>query len=187
MNSFIEHVAEAQGEIAIHCKHDIMMPIGALKSKFHPKNPNSHSKEQIERLAKMYSYHGVRLPVIISNRSDWIAAGHGRVLAADHVGMKSFPVTFQDFKDSDAEYAFMVADNAIGEWSELDLSAINIDIGDLDGTCFDMDMLGLKDFCVEPMDKFDPGTLEDQGKLDEKQMTKCPNCGEIFDHAKNKA
>ena len=64
--------------------------------------------------------------------------------------MTSFPVDYQDFESDEAEYAFIVADNAIGKdsWASLDLSAINIEIGDL-GPEFVLDMLGLKDFHID--------------------------------------
>jgi hypothetical protein len=64
---------------------------------------------------------------------------------------------------------------------------INSDLEFL-GPDFDIDMLGIHNFTLDLEDKsFEPGSIDDQGKLDEKQMTKCPCCGEIFDHAKNKA
>lgn len=135
----------------IHCKYDELIDPRTLKD--HPKNRNKHSADQIERLAKLYSYHGVRHPIIVSNKSHCIVAGHGRKLAAIKAGIKEMPVVFQDFDTTEAEYAFIQADNAIALWAELDLSAINMDIGDL-GPNFDIDLLGIKDFVIEPADKF---------------------------------
>ena len=47
------------------------------------------------------------------------------------------------------------------------------------GPDFDLEMLGLKNFTIEPPN-FEPGSLDDQGKLDEKKPVQCPNCGEQF-------
>ena len=134
----------------IHCKYDEL--VEPKKLKVHPKNRNKHSKEQIERLAKLYSYHGIRHPNIVSSRSGYIVAGHGRKAAAQDLGMKEFPVVYQDFDTDEAEYAFIQADNAIALWAELDLSGINSDLGDL-GPDFDVDMLGIKNFEIDVADK----------------------------------
>jgi hypothetical protein len=170
-------------EIKIHCKYDEL--IDPKKLKDHPKNRNKHGSDQIERLADMYKYQGIRHPIVVSIPSGFIVAGHGRKLAAIRAGIKEFPVVFQDFESSEQEYAFIQSDNAIALWADLDLAGINSDLPNL-GPDFDISMLGINNFTLDPVN-FEPGTEEEQGKLDEKQLTKCPNCGDIFDHAKNKA
>lgn len=134
----------------IHCKHDELLDPKKLKP--HPKNRNKHSSDQIERLGKLYEYHGIRHPIIVSNRSGYIVAGHGRREAAIKAKVKEMPVVYQDFDSEEAEYAFIQADNAIALWAELDLSGINADIADL-GPDFDIDLLGIKDFTIDPADK----------------------------------
>ncbi len=114
----------------------------------HPKNPNRHDSDQIERLAELYRYHGIRHPIIISRRSGCIVAGHGRLMAARKAGLEAFPYEYQDFDSDEAEYAFLVADNAIADLAELDLSQINMEIGSL-GPDFDLDNLGIKDFRID--------------------------------------
>lgn len=133
--------------IQIHCKYDEL--INPKKLKNHPKNRNGHGQDQIERLAELFEYHGIRHPIIVSNQTGLICAGHGRKLAAIRAGIEEYPVVYQDFETSEAEYAFLQADNAIALWSELDLSGINTDLPDL-GPDFDIKMLGLKDFKLDP-------------------------------------
>lgn len=162
----------------IHCKHDEL--IDPKKLKDHPKNRNKHGQDQIDRLAELYKYHGIRHPIIVSKLSGFIVAGHGRKLAAIRANIKEMPVVFQDFDSVEAEYAFIQADNAIALWAELDLAGINADIGDL-GPDFNINILGIRDFTLEPFDKnFDPASEEDQGKLDQKSLKKCPECGHEF-------
>ena len=131
----------------IHCKYDSLEDPKALKE--HPKNRNKHSKDQIDRLAKLYEYHGIRHPIIVSRRSGFIVAGHGRKLAAIMAKVDEVPVVYQDFNSDEAEYAFIQADNAIALWAELDLSGINSDLTDL-GPDFDLDMLGIENFTLDP-------------------------------------
>jgi hypothetical protein len=128
----------------------------------HPKNMNQHSEEQIKRLAELILYQGQRLPIIISKRSGFIVAGHGRweaikILAKDH-GWDKIAVDFQDFENEAQEYAFMTSDNAIAEWSTLDLSMVNTEMLEF-GPDFNIDLLGIKDFTIEPIEKFE---MEDE-------------------------
>jgi ParB-like chromosome segregation protein Spo0J len=126
----------------------------------HPKNCHNHPEEQIERLAKLIDYQGFRNPVIVQKGTNLIVAGHGRLLAAKKLGMKEVPVSYQEFENEAQLYAYIVSDNAIGKdtWATLDLSAINTEMLDL-GPDFDIDMLGIKDFTIEPIEKFE---MEDE-------------------------
>lgn len=158
----------------INCLYDKLVPVSDLNA--HPKNPNAHSKEQIERLAKILNYQGWRYPVKVSKRSGFITSGHGRLEAAKLNGWTEVPVNFQDYESEEQERADIVSDNAIAEWSELDLSMINADIGDL-GPYFDVTLLGLKDFEIEPADKNQQG--EELVTVSSKSAT-CPSCGHSF-------
>ena len=125
-----------------------------------PKNNNKHPKEQIDRLAKLIQYQGFRNPVVVSKRTGFVLAGHGRIEAAKIAGLKEVPAMFQDFDNEAQEYAYLTSDNAIASWAELDLSAVNTEMLDL-GPDFDIDLLGIKDFVIEPIEKFEPQSDED--------------------------
>lgn len=170
--------------MTIHCLYDKLAHIKDLIP--HPKNRNSHPPEQIKRLAEILKYQGWRYPIKVSKRTGVITSGHGRLAAAKLNGWKEVPVNFQNYDSDEQEYADLQADNAIASWAELDLSSINMDIGDL-GPDFNIDLLGLKNFEINAPN-FDPGMEEDQGRLDEKKpvVTQCPNCGECFDANENK-
>lgn len=143
----------------IRCEYKKLVPINELKP--HPKNRNKHGDDQVIRLAHIFEYQGIRHPIIVSNLSGFIVAGHGRLAAATKLGFKEFPVDYQDFGSEEEEYAFLVSDNAVALWAELDLSGINADIGDL-GPDFDIDLLGIKNFTVEVADK--------EGECDEDEI-----------------
>lgn len=168
-------------EVKIFCKYDKLVDPSDLLE--HPKNRNRHGQDQIERLTKLYSFHGVRHPIIVSNLTGFIVAGHGRRMAAIRAGIKEFPVVYQDFDSSEQEYAFIQSDNAIALWADLDLGMINEDLGDL-GPDFDLDMLGIKNFVLEPADK---STKNTGGELQLDQFDnfdhKCPKCGFEWDES----
>ena len=137
-------------EIKIHCLYDELVDPKTLKN--HKDNRNKHPPEQIERLAKILEYQGWRYPIKISKQTKSITSGHGRKLAALDRGWKLVPVVYQDYESEEQEYADVQADNAIASWAELDLPGINSDIGLL-GPDFDIDLLGIKDFTVDPSEK----------------------------------
>jgi DNA modification methylase len=119
----------------------------------HPKNPNRHSPAQIDRLIKLIKAYGWRHPIIVSNQTGFVIVGHGRLEAAIKMKESTVPVNHQDFKDEEEEYGFMVADNAIAGWADLDLASINLVLPEL-GPDFDVDLFGIKDFVLEPADKY---------------------------------
>lgn len=142
-----------ESPVAIRCKFDEIVPIGDLKP--HPKNRNQHPKSQIERLSKILIYQGQRAPIIVSRLSGHIVKGHGTAQALELAGCDNAAVVYQDFESKDQEYAFIQSDNAIAEWATLDLSGINLDLSDL-GPDLDIDMLGLKNFRLDPFEKNNP-------------------------------
>ncbi len=168
----------------IHCISDQLVPIEKLKP--HPKNRNRHSQEQIERLAKIISYSGFRKPIVVSNRSGFITSGHGRLLAAQLLGMKELPVSFQDYESDEQELADLTADNAIASWAQLDLSGINADLADL-GPDFDVDLLGIRGFLLD-LSEVDPeskvGSTEFGSEEFETFRHRCPRCNFEFDSYK---
>ena len=143
----------------IKAKDIQITPISKLV--LNPKNNNKHPKEQIERLVKLIDFQGFRNPVIVSNRTGFVVAGHGRIEAAKKLGLNEVPVIYQDFDNEAQEYAYMTSDNAIASWAELDLGMVNSEMLDL-GPEFDIDLLGIKDFVIEPIEKFEPQADEDE-------------------------
>jgi hypothetical protein len=94
--------------------------------------------------------------------------------------MTEVPVDEQDFESDEAEYAFLVSDNAIAQWASLDLSAINLELPEL-GPDFDIDLLGLKDFALDPSEL----AIEAEGNGEKKpddidEIKQCPNCGHML-------
>ena len=148
------------------------------------KNMHIHTDEQIDRLVQLIEYQGFRAPLILQKGTNRIAAGHGRLMAAKKMGMEKVPVVYQEFENEEQFYSFVVSDNAIGKdsWASLDLSQINKDIIDL-GPYLDIDMLGLKDFVVEPVEKFEPQGDEDAvPELKEDPITKRGNIWLLGNH-----
>ncbi len=166
----------------INCTYSELLDIHKLVP--NPKNPNQHPKEQIQRLAKIIDYQGQRHPVIISKRSGFVVVGHGRLEAIKLLGWDQIAVDYQDFESEAQEYAFVVADNAISGWAELDLSIINADMIDF-GPELDLEQLGLKDFKLDLIEKIESDYSDKNKEIDTENfgndlMHQCPKCGFEF-------
>jgi ParB family chromosome partitioning protein len=107
------------GGIPVYCAHDKILETDRLVE--NPKNPNKHPKAQIESLAKIIKYQGWRHPIVISTRSGFVVKGHGRLMAARELKTAYVPVDYQNYESEASEYADLIADNKIQEFSELDM------------------------------------------------------------------
>lgn len=106
----------------VFCAYDEIVSTEELKA--NPLNPNTHPEEQIQLLAQIITKAGWRAPITVSNRSGYVVKGHGRLLAAKLAGLTSVPVDYQEYSSDEEEYADMIADNKIAEFSILDKKLI---------------------------------------------------------------
>ena len=135
--------------IAVHCSHDALVDIAELVP--NPRNPNKHGDKQVALLAKIIRHQGWRAPVVVSKRSGFVVAGHGRLEAAKLLQVQTVPVNFQEFATEADEWAHVIADNRIAELAETDGAMLKDLLIELDSATqdFDMDLSG-----------FDAGELE---------------------------
>ena len=133
-----------------------------------PKNANKHTTEQIQRLVKLIEYQGFRNPLIVSNRTGFLAVGHGRLEAAKIIGMEKVPVIYQDFENEAQEYAYLISDNEIARWAELDKQAVHIELENLD---IELDLLGIEKFDLLDSEEIELPDLGDGSDSMIKTMT----------------
>lgn len=92
--------------------------IEALKP--HPRNPRTHTPEQIHQVAQSIKTFGFTNPVLTDSQHS-IVAGHARVQAAHSLGMKQVPtITLEDLTPAQLR-AYIIADNKLAEnagWDE---------------------------------------------------------------------
>ncbi len=154
----------------VNCAFDKMVPIAALVP--HPKNANEHPLDQVEALAEILEYQGWRIPIKISNRSGFVTAGHGRILAAKLLNQTEIPADFQDYESEEQEIADLHADNAITLRARLDIAKIKLQIKELPN-------LQPKFLGIEPIRLEDQLVEINEKELDENILTshECPSCG----------
>lgn len=114
-------------------------PISALRP--YAGNARTHSKRQIRQLGESITRFGFTNPVLVAD-DDAIVAGHGRVLAAQSLGMTHVP-TLRLSHLSDAERrAYIIADNKLALNAGWDQELLAIELQALVDLDFDLELTG---------------------------------------------
>jgi len=139
-------------------------PLASLS--FDPQNPRVHSNRQIRQIARSVETFGFNVPVLIDGKGQLIA-GHGRVLAAQRLGMTQVPTIMLENLTEAQIRAFMIADNRLTENSVWDdrllaeqlkaLAGLELDFS-VDVTGFEMSEIDLmiEDLAPASRGKDDP-------------------------------
>ena len=147
------------------------------------RNSRTHSDAQVAQIAASIREFGFTNPVLI-DKDGGIIAGHGRVLGARKLGLSDVPCIRLAHLTDAQKRAYVIADNKLALNAGWDAEALQVELADLNGAGFNMDLLGFGvDDLAEAMGMggdFEPGSIEDQGRLDQKKPVTCPNCGHEF-------
>ncbi len=111
------------------------------------RNARTHSDDQVAQIAASIAEFGFTNP-ILAGSDGIIVAGHGRLAAAQKLGLEIVPVVVLDHLTQTQRRALVIADNRIAEnagWDDamlrIELEALQLEGFDLDITGFDADAL----------------------------------------------
>lgn len=94
-------------------------------------NPKKHPDEQIEKIASSIKNYGWDQPIVVDADGE-IIKGHGRLQAAERLGLNEVPIIWrEDLSDAEAKAA-RIADNKTAE-SEWDDDLLNTELDVLNG------------------------------------------------------
>jgi ParB-like chromosome segregation protein Spo0J len=149
------------------------------------RNSRTHSAAQVDKIAASIREFGFLNPVI-TDGSNGIIAGHGRILAAQKLGIDEVPTIDAAHLTDAQRRAYIIADNRLALDAGWDDEMLRVELGDLKDAGFDLALTGfdLGEISVLMTDAaFAPGTEADQGQLDtlSPKIVTCPHCGEDFD------
>lgn len=106
------------------------------------RNAKTHDAENIEEIAAIIERFGFLDPVALDS-NDVIVWGHGRVLAAELLGMATVPtITLPSTITADEIRALRIAHNKLAEKSGWDTDALRIELEDLQSLDFDLAATG---------------------------------------------
>ena len=128
------------------------------------RNARTHSDAQVAQIAASIREFGFTNPVLI-DADEGIIAGHGRVLAARKLGLAEVPCIRLAHLTPAQRRAYVIADNKLALNAGWDEDMLRLELGDLQGGGFDLELLGFTGDELEALLEGEPG--QDDGSLSE--------------------
>ncbi len=105
------------------------------------RNARTHSDAQVAQIAASIAEFGFTNP-ILAGSDGVIVAGHGRLAAAQKLGLDAVPVVVLDHLTSTQRRALVIADNRIAENAAWDEELLRVELEGLQDEGFDLDLTG---------------------------------------------
>lgn len=112
-------------------------PVGTLRPS--EKNARTHTKQQIQQIARSIKEFGFINPVLV-DATGTVIAGHGRLLAARQLGLTQVPTIGIEHLSEPERRAYRLADNKIAENAGWDSGLLKIELSALSAVEFDFDV-----------------------------------------------
>ena len=128
-------------------------------------NSRTHSPAQIAQIAASIKEFGFTNPVLIDAQGG-IIAGHGRVMAAVQLGLQTVPCLRLSHLSDTQKRAYIIADNKLAENAGWDEAVLAAELQDLQGTDFDLDLLGFDTSDLEKLIDLKPAAPTDAPQPD---------------------
>lgn len=143
--------------------------ISIEKLTMYDKNAKKHEEKDISIIKESIEKFGFNDPVGVWGENNTIVEGHGRVLAAKELGIKTIPCIRLDYLSDEERRGYTLAHNKTAEFSQWDFNILDAEIAELNN--IDFEKLG---FEVEKIDADDFTTdfkISDNEKSEYCQMT----------------
>jgi DNA modification methylase len=133
------------------------------------RNSRTHSPAQVAKIAASISEFGFLNPVIVDGENG-IIAGHGRIMAAQKLGLEKVPVVEASHLTEAQKRAYIIADNRLALDAGWDDEMLRVELMELDDLDFDLSLTG---FDADELDVFFPTEVE-AGLTDEDAVPEAP-------------
>jgi len=144
------------------------------------RNARTHSDAQIDQIAASIKEWGWTVPVLV-DEAGTIIAGHGRVLAAERLGIVQVPNMVARGWSEAQKRAYVIADNKLPENAAWNEALLRVEIADLTEMGFDVPLLGFTDEELATFSASDQAP-EEFAEVGEDIQTEhqCPKCGYVW-------
>jgi len=123
-------------------------------------NPRQHSEAQLDRLVRSIKEFGFTNPILIDDDCD-VIAGHGRLLAAELMGLAQVPTITLGHLTAEQRRAYVIADNQLALNSTWDDDVLQAELQALGEAGFDLTLLGWGDDLPTFGEDIDLSALDD--------------------------
>ena len=105
------------------------------------RNARTHSDEQVGQIAASIREWGWTVPVLVDGDGG-IIAGHGRIMAAQRLGIEEVPCMVADGWTEAQKRAYVIADNKLAMNAGWDSDLLAVEFGELQEDGFDLSLTG---------------------------------------------
>jgi DNA modification methylase len=119
-----------------------LWPVDRLRP--YERNARTHSAEQVAQIAASIVEFGFTNPILVDS-NDGIIAGHGRLTAAQELGLRTVPVVVLDHLSDRQRKAYILADNQLALNAGWDTDLLRGELQDLAELDFDLSLIGFSD------------------------------------------
>lgn len=133
------------------------------------RNSRTHSDEQVTKIAASIKEFGFLNPVIIDG-DNGIIAGHGRVMAAQKLGIEQVPAVEASHLTDAQRRAYIIADNRLALDAGWDDEMLRVEFAELEEAGFDLELTG---FNLDEIDALQIDEVE-EGLTDEDSVPEAP-------------
>lgn len=132
------------------------------------RNSRTHSAEQVAQIAASITEWGFTNPILVDEAGQ-IIAGHGRLLAAQKLGLKEVPCIVAAGWTDAQKKAYVIADNKLALNAGWDNDLLAVEFGELQELGFDVQLTG---FSLDEIGELAPKVVE--GLTDEDAVPEVP-------------
>ncbi len=104
-------------------------------------NPRTHSEEQVDQLVASILEYGWTNPILIDEGGN-VIAGHGRLMAAERLGLDMVPTITLTGLTAEQRKAYVIADNRMALNAGWDADTLAAELAALSASDFDIKTLG---------------------------------------------
>jgi DNA modification methylase len=141
-----------------------LWPVDRLKP--YARNARTHDKAQVTKIAASMTEFGFTNPILVDS-ADGIIAGHGRLMAAQELGLPEVPVIVLDHLSDAQRRAYILADNRLALDAGWDEDMLALELTDLQEQGFDLALTGFSDNEIEGLLAEDVEQTDAQSDPDE--------------------
>ena len=105
------------------------------------RNSRTHDERQIDVLCKSITEYGFTNPILVDGNRG-VIAGHGRIMAAEKLGLPEVPCIELRHLTNEQKRAYLIADNAIADMSTFNEALLAQELADLSGVGIEATDLG---------------------------------------------
>jgi hypothetical protein len=142
-------------------------------------NARLHSPAQVAQLAASIREWGWTMPCLVDERGGLIA-GHGRVLAAQQIGLADVPVMVARGWTEEQKRAYVIADNKLTLNATWDDALLASEIAALHASSYDVSLLGFSSDELVGIAAVKNGGLTDPDEVPEPQPEVVSRLGDVW-------